>query len=97
LGFVAGVNEALGLTLLDGLQGLLFTSLSVFAIENSPASAEQTETVFHLLTHGCEPTAARENILASSGRALTGLWPGDQFTEAFTEGAFYPLGLSHWL
>ncbi len=38
-----------------------------------------------------------ETLLASSGWALTGFWPGDQFTEAFTEGAFYPLGLSHWL
>jgi hypothetical protein len=35
-----------------------------------------------------------ETLLASNDRALTGFWPGDQFTEAFTEGAFYTLGLS---
>jgi hypothetical protein len=64
LGFVARVNEALSFTFIGGLEGLLFAGLGIFDVVGAPAAAEQTETVFHFVTHIGEPTAAGRNFVS---------------------------------
>jgi len=75
LGFVAGVREAVRLTLISGLEALLLAGLGILDVIGTPAPAEQTEAVFHQLTHVDEPTAAGEHVVseqwAGGGRFVT--------------------------
>jgi len=48
LAFVLGLDEALGFIAAGGAEGDLFAGLSVLAIEDAPAAAKQTVTLFHV-------------------------------------------------
>ena len=58
LGLITRVDHALGLALIGSLQALLPAGFDILDVVSTPASAEQTEAVFHFLTHVDEPTAA---------------------------------------